>query len=98
MSCSGQYERNLRQILGITLALYIIFPCNGIVVFLTGTLGKQMNNFIEKRQTNTGIVEMCCYNEFGCSIETLSEFCEEGSIHVSTLSIILTYNRISESK
>ncbi|XP_048769550.1 uncharacterized protein LOC125675794 [Ostrea edulis] len=59
-----------------------------------GTLGKQMNNFIEKRQTNTGIVEMCCYNEFGCSIETLSEFCEEGSIHRDVFLITHSHRRV----
>nr|XP_034333619.1 uncharacterized protein LOC117691512 [Crassostrea gigas] len=34
-----------------------------------------------KRQNSIGIVEMCCSNPFGCSIEALSSFCADDSVY-----------------
>lgn len=43
-----------------------------------------------KRQNSIGIVEMCCSNPFGCSIEALSSFCADDSVYVSMCNIRLS--------
>lgn len=43
-----------------------------------------------KRQNSIGIVEMCCSNPFGCSIEALSSFCADDSVYVSMSNIRLS--------
>ncbi|XP_061176176.1 uncharacterized protein LOC133185133 [Saccostrea echinata] len=53
-----------------------------------------MKYLIRKRQTNGGIVETCCYSQFGCSIDILSDFCEDGSIYKDTFVITHGHLRV----
>ncbi|XP_062620151.1 uncharacterized protein LOC134281735, partial [Saccostrea cucullata] len=60
-----------------------------------GLRGKTLQNYlIRKRQTNDGIVETCCHSQFGCSLETLSDFCEDGSVYRDTFLITHGHLRV----
>lgn len=68
---------------------YISISCN----FFSDELEKplRIKKYIyNKRQNSIGIVEMCCSNPFGCSIEALSSFCADDSVYVSMCNIRLS--------
>lgn len=74
-------------------AFFIIWLHFYFVQFFSDELEKPLRikkYTYNKRQNSIGIVEMCCSNPFGCSIEALSSFCADDSVYVSMCNIFLS--------